>query len=127
MRYALIESNFIVAIHELDFTPEDTGRTKFIPTAEHGVGDFWDGVAFVNVNNHPSTISGTTISADGFSTVAIFDVPYKSKIVIDNHYVVPVEDIEDTDFEFSADFPGTYSIRVESYPYLPKEFTVEAV
>jgi hypothetical protein len=124
----LDENKFVVALHDLPEVPEHEGRLQWVQAnASIVLGDYWNGATFISVNSHPSTISGTTLLADSLATVAIFDIPIPARIILDGEFVVKMDDPEDTDFEFTVDFPGVYSIIVESPPYKSKEFIVEAL
>lgn len=60
---------------------------------------------------NPTTIQGFTLN----------DVPIPSTIVINNQYY----ESNDSTVNLSFEFPGTYNVRIISFPYLTKEFKVE--
>lgn len=65
----------------------------------------------VKRKENPSILTGLNLTK----------VPVPSKIYINN---VEYESNEDK-VELSFNHPGTYKIRIESWPYLDKEFTIE--
>ena len=71
----------------------------------------------------PAIISTLTLEANGLDSVSILGLPTPCTIKIDDN----VYEVEDGEFEFTTDLPGTYKIKAESFPYLPKEWEVTAI
>ena len=74
-----------------------------------------------------TAISKSSITADGVDVITFTDVPNgrfsANRVGLPQYYVAG--DINDTD-TFSTTIPGTYKIRIESFPYLDFEATIEA-
>lgn len=49
------------------------------------------------------------------------DIPYPAKLIINGQEYVVTE----SSVELAFDQPGTYTVKLESWPYLDKEFTIE--
>jgi len=86
-------------------------------------GDYYDGVDFILVDHMPGSLDKTTLTADGIDTCVLSELVSECKVSVDKiDYIVT-----DGVFEFSTDLPGVYKIRVEAFPYLPKEWEVTAI
>jgi hypothetical protein len=76
----------------------------------------------------PTTVNKTTLSADGVDSIVFSNVPNGtfSAINLNNMDIQVFGSVvgEDT---FSTTISGTYSIKIESFPYLDFEITVEAI
>lgn len=72
---------------------------------------------------NPSMLSALTLSADSVDSIIISDIPNPSIITVDQDSYT----VTDGEFEFSTPLKGVYSITIESFPYLPKEYEVTAV
>ena len=59
----------------------------------------------------PATLSGSTL----------YNVPVPAQVIINQS----VYDTTEETVELSFNLPGTYVVKVISWPHLPKEFTVE--
>ena len=71
----------------------------------------------------PCSINKLTIDADGVDEIIISNLPNPSDIEIvdmENYLVI------DNTFEFTIDTPGEYKIICKSFPYLDKEYTINA-
>jgi hypothetical protein len=76
----------------------------------------------VNKTENPATINKTDISANGVDSATISGLPTDSLVTANNMSY----EVTDGIFEFTIDSIGIYVIRCDSFPYLIKEFTVNA-
>jgi len=68
-------------------------------------------------------VSKNVLSADGIDSVVISSLPWPCTVTVDNISY----SVQDSIFEFTTNLPGTYKVRVEAFPYLPKEWEVTAI
>jgi len=81
----------------------------------------FDGVVTDKVEN-PAEISKTIMLANGVDTAIISNLPNPTTVWFDGVEYTVTDGI----FEFTVDTPGELRIRCESFPYLDKEFMVNA-
>ena len=82
-----------------------------------------DGGLIVNRPTMPGTLDKPQILADGLDLATISNLPQPCTVTFsDQTYLV-----EDGEFAFTADIPGSYTVEVEAFPHLPATFTVEAI
>jgi hypothetical protein len=62
-----------------------------------------------------------TIFADGEDLFILTGLPTPCTVTVDNTY-----EIDDGEFGFPTTIPGTYKVKVESFPYITKEWEVVA-
>lgn len=72
--------------------------------------------------NH-AQIDKITIVADSTDTATITGLPTPCTITVDGASY----EVTDGVFEFTVDISGTYKIKAEAFPYLPKEWEITAV
>ena len=74
-----------------------------------------------------TTLNKLTLTADGIDTITISDAPSGAFTATNaaTHETVTGA-INDTD-TFSTTIPGTYSIKIESWPFLDFTTTIEAI
>lgn len=70
-----------------------------------------------------AALSSTNMLANGIDTVTSSNLPIPCTITIDDTTYT----VDDGIFEFTTDLAGTYTIKAEAFPYLPKEWEVTAV
>lgn len=71
---------------------------------------------------HPATINKVTMLADQLDRIIITNLPNPTTVIFcDTFY-----EVTDGDFDFTIDTPGEYKIICQSFPYLDKEFTINA-
>lgn len=66
------------------------------------------------------------LSISSGDLLTILDLPVPCVIKVDDQEFA-MSDPEDTTFELVLDFPGTYALKVESWPYQNKSWEVTAV
>lgn len=71
---------------------------------------------------NPAIIDKITLSADGVDTCLISSIPIGSEVSVEGQTYT----VNDSEFIFSLDQPGTYEINITGSPFLPVTFTVEA-
>lgn len=71
----------------------------------------------------PATVDKTTLAANGIEAVTISNLPAPARVQVDQ----AVYEVTDGIFEFTIALPGTYKVRAESFPYLPKEWEITAI
>jgi len=76
----------------------------------------------INKEANPASIDKISITADGIDTATISDLPNPTDVRINKDKYV----VTDGTFEFTVDTTGTYIIICDAFPYLLKEFTVDA-
>lgn len=80
------------------------------------------GEIIVNKPINPATITKLTMTANAIDTVTVSNLPNPSSVVLEGvNYTVT-----DGAFGFTVDTVGIYTIKVMSFPYLDKEFRVNA-
>lgn len=75
----------------------------------------------------PATLNKVTLAADGVDVVTMSDVPdgsFAATNIVTKEAVTGAISGIDT---FSTTIPGTYEIKIESWPYLDFEATIEAI
>jgi len=72
----------------------------------------------------PFTLSSSTLIADGIDEIAITGLPNPVTVTWPDNLV---EEVTDGIIEFSVDQVGTYTITIESIPYLTEVINVEAI
>ena len=82
-----------------------------------------DGGLIVNRPTMPGTLNKTTITADSTDTAIISNLPQPCTVTFAGQTYL----VEDGEFAFTADIPGSYIVEVEAFPHLPATFTVEAI
>jgi hypothetical protein len=70
----------------------------------------------------PATIDRTNLTADGIDTATITNLPNPSTVTVNRQSVT----VEDGTLELTFDLPGSYVVKVESFPYLPWEVAIHA-
>lgn len=65
------------------------------------------------------TTSSTSFTTEG--SFIVTGIPQGTLVVNPEENVV----VDDGEFEFSVTLPGTYKIRFEKFPYLPKEYVLD--
>jgi hypothetical protein len=70
-----------------------------------------------------ATANKLTITADGVDTCIISSLPNPCSVTVDD----ATYEVIDGSFEFSTLLAGEYVVKLESFPYKPKEFLVTAV
>jgi hypothetical protein len=70
-----------------------------------------------------ATANKLTITADGVDTCTISTLPSPCSVTVDD----TTYEVTDGSFEFSTLLTGEYVVKLESFPYKPKEFLVTAV
>lgn len=127
--YAEVLKNKVHAISYIDATitvPTDA-IVKFIDITnldpQPVEGDLHEDGDFVFLDANPLVVNKTNIVADGVDTITISNLPGRSAISISD---IGIYDVEDGEFIFSVDSPGTYTLTVTTPPYNPKEFTINA-
>lgn len=83
---------------------------------------YHDGTAPVLRPDNPSTLDKTNIQSNSTDTATISNIPSPADVFINGKRY----EVTDGVLEFTTDTPGSYRIRVQSFPYLDKEFTVNA-
>lgn len=73
--------------------------------------------------SNPATIDKTSITGNGIDTAKISNIVENSIIVVEG---IGSYSVDDGEFEFSIDTPGTYLIECVTHDYLNGEFTVDA-
>jgi|LGVE01.1.fsa_nt_gb hypothetical protein len=68
------------------------------------------------------TLNKTTITANGTDLATIANLPQPCTAT----FAGKQYEVMDGSFEFTVDTPGSYTVKVEAFPHLPAEFTVEA-
>jgi hypothetical protein len=63
-----------------------------------------------------------TIFADGEDLFILTGLPTPCTVTVDNN----TYEIDDGEFGFPTTIPGTYKVKVESFPYITKEWEVVA-
>lgn len=69
----------------------------------------------------PGSLNKTCIRADGTDYATVLGLPKPCTVTFCE---TPYE-IDDGEFCFTVDLPGTYEITVEAFPFLPAKFTVK--
>lgn len=90
------------------------GRTQYVV----------DG-AVVDRPENPTTVNKTEVLADGVDAFAFSNYPASSVIMIEGnlrYFGVLAAGADD----FVTSYPGAYTVTVFSFPYLDKEFTINA-
>ena len=72
---------------------------------------------------NPATIDKTSITGNGIDTAKISNIVANSIIAVDG---IGTYTVDDGEFEFSIDTPGTYLIECVTHDYLNGEFTINA-
>ena len=75
---------------------------------------------------NPAKPNKTAVKADGTDVVRI-DVPEGSEVFLDTALGFVSIVAEDRTVELTFDEPGEYTIRIESFPEITKELTINAV
>lgn len=71
----------------------------------------------------PGTLDKPQILADGNDLATISNLPQPCTVTFKGQQYP----VEDGSFSFTANIPGSYTVEVEAFPYLPATFTVEAI
>lgn len=74
---------------------------------------------------NPATLDVPTIAADGVDVATVSGIPTGTLATIDGPTIAAIP-VDDGSLELTADVPGTYTVRLESFPEKVKEFTVAA-
>lgn len=85
-----------------------------------------DGV-IINRTIQATTLNKLTLNADGMDVINISDSPLGTFTVRDITNKQILEGIIEGSDSFSTTIPGTYKIKIESFPYLDFEATIEAI
>jgi hypothetical protein len=113
---------------------DSIGSSSSVPTIEEApeiglYSGFVDGETHYFQSNEPikrpdntSTISENTVIANDFDIIQLSNIPVPSKIYINNDSYDVIEEI----VELTFGTPGTYKLRIEAFPYLPWEETINA-
>ena len=75
-----------------------------------------------NKVENPATIDKTTLIADGVDAATISVLPNPSLIYVNDEIYTVIDGV----FGFTVDTPGNYIVRCTAFPYLIKEFIVNA-
>jgi hypothetical protein len=70
--------------------------------------------------NFPCTVDKTTALTD--ESITISRVPAATIIIVDEQ-----EESAEGEFVFSIDLPGTYVIKLECFPFVPRVYTVTII
>lgn len=70
----------------------------------------------------PAYIDKVTMSANGIDVVTISSLPNPSIVILENIF----HEVTDGTFEFTVDTAGEYRITCKAFPYLDKEFIINA-
>jgi hypothetical protein len=113
-----------------DFIPYQVGEGEAFLETQVTINDgihYVDNDVVLEKVIQPILLNKTTINADGIEELIFSNVPLAS-IKIDNLQTKETLSgtIEGTD-SFSTTIPGTYKIKIISFPYLDFEATIEAV
>lgn len=74
-----------------------------------------------------TSLNKLTLATDGVDVIILSNVPIGTFTAINTVTGETISgDINDTD-TFSTTIPGTYKIKIESFPYLDFETTIEAI
>ena len=68
-------------------------------------------------------IDKVEIISDGIDTAIISDLPDPSIVIVNDIYIY---EVTDGSFEFTIDTPGEYKIKCSAFPFLDKEFVINA-
>jgi len=132
VRYVVfdINSGFITRVAYLP-----SYETGFIEGSEdllpYDAGNLSDLEHYVDLNtmtvvprpDNLSTLDKTTVAADGTDLATISGIPAGSVVRITGQ---PEQTITDGVLELTFDTPGTYKIRIQSFPEKDTEFTIVA-
>lgn len=77
----------------------------------------------VNKTKMPAIINKTEIQADGLDAVVISNLPVPVLVFVSE---IGSYDIDDGEFGFTIDTPGEYRIKCFSFPFINKEYIVNA-
>jgi len=83
---------------------------------------FIDNTVVIDKSENPATIDKATIHADGVDIVTISTLPNPTIINLSGEKYI----VSDGVFSFTVDTPGAYVINCDAFPYLVKEFIVNA-
>ncbi len=75
---------------------------------------------------NPATIDKMTVTANGNEVVTLSSIPSNSVISIRGDGVNLTQTVQGTTETVDFDTPGSYLIRIEAFPYLDYEVTVNA-
>lgn len=72
----------------------------------------------------PAVLDKTSIIADGVDAATLSGLPNPSTVTLLNDYTETI--VTDGTLVFTADVPGKYRLKVDAFPYLDTEFTIDA-
>lgn len=71
----------------------------------------------------PGSLDTNTIAADASEVATISNLPQPCTVTFKGQQY----EVADGSFGFTVDIPGTFVVKVEAWPHLDDEFTVEAI
>ena len=122
------------------FIPPATLAAQLLPVGQGWIVGQHDGSTsyvlsgeVVDRPTNPADLDLTQIPADGETPITLSGLPLDALEPVTVIYCGPDFTLTDSigpsdnDCEFTADYPGQYSIRVQAFPYLDWEVSFEAI